>query len=93
MVEGRRYIVCLNEKQRLRDVVSRQAILTQLEEKLNRQLAKSLIRNRGYARFLKAEQGAVRINSEAVERDARYDGKFVLLTDMTLPTQEVARAY
>jgi hypothetical protein len=55
--------------------------------------AKSLLGNRGYARFLKTEQGTVCINSEAVERDARYDGKFVLLTNTALPTQEVARAY
>jgi DNA-binding transcriptional ArsR family regulator len=93
LVEGRRYIVCLNEEERLRDAAARQAILAQLEEKLHGQGAKSLIGNRGYARFLKAQRGAVQINPQAVERDARYDGKFVLLTDTSLPTEEVARAY
>jgi hypothetical protein len=92
-VEGRRYIVCLNEEERLRDAAARQAILEKLDEKLQRKGAKSLIGNRGYARFVKAERGAVRINTEAIERDARYDGKFVLLTDTSLPAEEVAKAY
>ncbi|MBW2308978.1 MAG: hypothetical protein JRG73_18810 [Deltaproteobacteria bacterium] len=76
----------------LRDAASRQAILTQLEDKL-KQGAKSLIHNRGYERSLKAESCAVRIDLDAVERDVRYDGKFVLLTDTKLPTQEVAEGY
>ncbi len=93
LIEGRRYIVCLNEQERLRDAAARQAILAKLEEKIQSKGAKSLIGNRGYAWFLKAEQGAVRIDPEAVERDARYDGKFVLLTDTSLPAEEVAKAY
>ena len=50
-VEGRRYVVCLNEDEARKDAADREAIVTALREKL-RQGDKSLIGNRGYRRYV-----------------------------------------
>ena len=92
LVEGRRYVVCRNPEEAERDERSRQAIVERLKDEL-RGGAKGLIGNKAYRRFLKTTPGALRIDERAVERDARLDGKFVLRTNTTLPTEEVALAY
>ena len=91
-VGGRRYLVCRNPEEAQKDQVAREAILAQLEEVLS-QGPRGLIGNKGYRRFLKIAKGSVRIDPEAVERDARLDGKFVLATNTDLPAAEVARSY
>lgn len=93
MVEGRRYIVCLNEEEVAREKAARDAMLKRLEDKITTGGAKSLVGNKGYARFLKIERGSVRINDQAVATDARFDGKFVLSTNTELPSEEVAKTY
>ncbi len=92
-VGDRRYIICLNEEEAIRDKAAREAMLKRLEEKLTTGGTKSLVGNKGYARFLKMERGSVRINEQAVAADARFDGKFVLTTNIELPAEEIARAY
>ncbi|MBU1339859.1 MAG: IS1634 family transposase [Acidobacteria bacterium] len=88
-----RYIVCLNEEEARKDAAAREEILERLREKLSRGEAKSLLGNRGYARYLKMSKEAVRINDAAVNAEARYDGKFVLRTNTELEAAEVAQTY
>ena len=92
-VEGKRYVICVNEEEAVKDALARDAIIADLEEKLEKKGAKSLIANRGYGRYLVAEKGALRINFDAVRNDARFDGKFVLRTNTDLSAEEVAQAY
>jgi hypothetical protein len=91
-VEDRRYIVCWNPQEAAKDAAERQAILEALEDKL-KQGAKSMVGNRGDKRFLKVEKGAVSIDQAKVEAEARFDGKYVLCTNTTLPAAEVAVQY
>jgi len=91
-VEDRRYIVCYNPQEAAKDAADRQAILKALEDKL-KQGAKSMVGNRGYRRFLKVERGAVSLDAAKVEAEARFDGKYVLCTNTTLPAAEVAVQY
>ena len=91
-VEDRRYIVCSNPQEAAKDAADRQAILKALEDKL-KQGAKSMVGNRGYRRFLKVERGAVSLDAAKVEAEARFDGKYVLCTNTTLPAAEVAVQY
>jgi hypothetical protein len=93
VVGDRRYIVCLNEEEAAKDRAAREAILERLQERIAKQGAKSLVGNKGYARFLKMQRGSVEIDQEAVQADARYDGKFVLRTNTDLAADEVARTY
>ena len=64
-----------------------------LVERLARGGLKGLVGNRGYRRYLRIERAKVEIDEGALKREARYDGKCVLLTDGDLPAEEVALAY
>jgi transposase len=91
-VDDRRYIVCLNEKQARKDAADREAIIAALEEKLTAD-PKSLVGNTGYRRYLKIKGHGIAINQDKVKDEARYDGKWVLKTNTTLPTAQVALKY
>ena len=92
-VDKRRYVVCFNPEEAKKDVEVRKAILAKLEERLNRKGPKSIVGNKGYARFLSVAKGGVAINQKAVKADQRLDGKFVLITNTTLSAAEVAQTY
>lgn len=92
MVDGRRYIVCYNPQEADRDAAEREAIVKSLEDRLKEGVGQ-LVGNRGYRRFLRAHRGAITIDRTKVEADARYDGKFVVRTNTSLPAQEVAVQY
>ena len=92
-VGARRYVICRNPQEALKDAATREAILDKLRQTVAKQGPKAVIGNRGYARFLKVAKGSVSVDEEAVKRDARLDGKFVLTTNTDLPTAEVAQTY
>jgi hypothetical protein len=92
-VGDRRYVVCRNPLEAKKDKAVREALLSKLEKIMAEQGPKALIGNRGYARFLKVEKGSVSINREAIDNDARLDGKFVLTTNTDLAADEVALTY
>jgi len=92
LVGAHRYVVCLNEEEERKDEAAREAILGRLREKLAGG-AKSLIGNKGYARYLRPRKGAFEIAEDKVAADARYDGRFVLRTNTDLPAAEVAQTY
>jgi transposase len=92
MIWDRRYIVCVNEDQAKKDAADREAILQGLQEKL-RQGGKKLVGNKGYRKYLKAVGRGFEIDEEKIGEEARYDGKWVLRTNTTLPAAEVALKY
>lgn len=91
-VDDRRYIVCHNPPEAVKDAADRAAIVQALTDRL-REGAKQLVGNRGFRRFVRVERGAVTLDRQRVAADARYDGKFVLRTNTTLPAAEVAVQY
>jgi transposase len=91
-VECRRYVVCLNPEEAEKDRADREAILASLEEALKKG-PKSLVGNRGYRRYLKVERGSVTIDRAKAKQEARYDGKFVLRTNLKLDAGDVAVKY
>lgn len=92
LVDGRRYIVCRNSRQQRKDEAARQAIIEALEERIKNN-PKGLVGNRGYARFLKVNKGGMIINREKIEEESRFDGKWVLRTNMGLSAEQVALKY
>jgi hypothetical protein len=92
-VHDRRYIVCRNPIEARKDKAAREGMVTKLEHIITEQGPKALVGNRGYARFLKIDKQSVSINHQAVQADARLDGKFVLTTNTDLTPSEVARTY
>jgi len=91
-LNGKRYIVCLNPKQARKDARDRQAIIDSLKEKV-RTNPKSLISNKGYRKYIKIEKESVRINQDKIQRESRFDGKWVLMTNTTFSAEGIALKY
>ena len=92
-VEGRRYIVCLNEDEARKDAADREAIVASLQEKLHSG-EKSLVGNKGYRRYLSSTgPDHFQIDEAKIKEEARYDGKWVLRTNADLDAAEVALQY
>jgi hypothetical protein len=91
-VGPRRTIVCFNADQAKKDRADRDAIVRALESQLH-QGDKSLVGNKGYRKYLKTAGSHFEIDPARVETEARYDGLWVLQTDLELPAAEVALRY
>ena len=93
-VGPRRYVVCRNEDQARKDQADRQAIVAGLREQLKRG-DKSLVGNKGYRRYLKVPpgRGHFEIDDQKTLQEARYDGVWVLQSDMELPAPDLALRY
>ena len=89
----RRYVVCLNEEQRRKDAADRQAIVEALREQLKRG-DKTLVGNKGYRKYL-TKEGNQRftIDEAKVKEEARYDGLWVLQTNLADEPKIIAAAY
>jgi hypothetical protein len=92
-IDERRYVVCLNVDQAKKDRADRAAIVAALEEQL-KQGDKSLVGNRGYRKYLKRSKTHFEIDPQKIKSEARYDGKWVLRTDLDeLSAEDVALRY
>lgn len=91
-VGDKRYIVCLNPKQARKDAQDRAAIIQSLEEQLKRG-AKKLVGNKGYRKYLKVDRESISIDMNKVEEEAKFDGKWVLRTNMKLSAANIALKY
>lgn len=89
---GRRFVVCRNDEHLRKDRHDRAAILDALREQLKRG-AKSFVGNKGFRRYLKTGGAKFEIDEDKVREEERYDGTWVLRTNTTLPTEEVALKY
>lgn len=92
IVDDRRYIVCLNERQARRDAADRKAIIDSLQEKL-KSTPKSLVGNKGYRKYLTMDRDCVSINEKKITEETRFDGKWVLRTNTELTAEQAALKY
>jgi transposase len=92
VLNGKRYIVCLNSKQARKDARDRQAIIDSLEEKIKTN-PKSLIGNKGYRKYLKIERDSVSVNQDKIQWESRFDGKWVIITNTNFSAEQVALKY
>lgn len=92
LLNDRRYVVCVNEDQAKKDAADRAAILSALEQKL-KQGDKSLVGNKGFRRYLSTTDNTFRIDYDKAQAESRFDGKWVLRTNTTLPAAEVGLKY
>lgn len=91
-VGDNRYIVCLNTKQARKDAQTREAIVESLKEKIRKDKSK-LVGNKGYRKYLRLERDSVKIDYDKIEADSRFEGKWVLKTNTSLPADQVALKY
>jgi len=92
IVNDRRYIICLNEDQAKKDAMDREAIVAALKDKI-KQSEKALVGNKGYRKYLKLSGTRFQIDEDKIKEESRYDGKWVLTTNTSLPSREVALQY
>jgi len=92
MHEDTRYIVCLNPRQARKDKADRDMINESLKDRI-KSGAKSMIGNKGYRKYLRVSKDTIRIDESKVKDEERYDGKWVLTTNMDMPADKVALKY
>ncbi len=92
-VDGRRYVVCLNDEQAKKDRMDREAIVLALQEQV-KQNAKSMVGNKGYRKYLQDDGKKFVIDEAKVKRESRFDGRWVLQTDLCeMSAEDVALKY
>ena len=89
----RRYVVCRNPDQARKDAATRAQLLAALEAKLRSDGPKSVVANKGYKRYLKAEKDAFVVDFDKARDEERFDGMWVLRTNTELSAVEVALRY
>jgi transposase len=90
--DKRRYVVCVNEDQAKKDRLDREAVVASLRDALGKG-DKSLVGNKGYRKYLRTGGKQFAVDEDKIQEEARYDGKWVLTTNMDLPAREVALKY
>lgn len=90
--DARRYVVCLNIDQAKKDRLDREAVIASLKDALKNG-DKSLVGNKGYRKFLRGGGKQFTVDEDKINKEARYDGKWVLTTNTDLPAAEVALKY
>ncbi len=92
-VDERRYVVCLNDEQAKKDRADREAIVSALRQQV-KQSAKSMVGNKGYRKYLRDDGKKFAIDEAKVKRESRFDGKWVLQTDLDeMSAEDVALKY
>lgn len=99
-VDGKRYVVCLNDQEAKRDERTRKAILATLPQELEeinsgKKSSCSLLNNATKRRLVRQlKTGKFVLDKGAIRKEAIYDGKYVLRTsDRRLSTAEVVIQY
>jgi transposase len=87
-----RYILCLNPRQARKDKADRDIIVESLRDRI-KSGAKTMIGNKGYRKYLQVTKGAIKINDSKVMEEERYDGKWVLTTNLDMPADRIALKY
>lgn len=100
---GRRHVVCRNKIEVEADAARRAEIVETVRTKhLDRpcrastKRAQKLLTNAAFGRYLTAVDGLVVLDPKKIAGDARYDGKWVLRTNIRstdAPKEEIARLY
>lgn len=91
-VDDRRYVVCLNEDQAVKDRHDREALVESLKSALKAG-DKQLIGNRGYRKYVKTSGERFVIDDNKIKAEARFDGKWVLTTNTGVAARELALKY
>lgn len=92
-IEGEgRYIVCYNPFEAKRQREKRKVFKRYLRKKVNTATLKEWVIKNGYKKYVNFE-GSVSVNEQKIKDESQYDGKWILLTNTTLPQKEVALQY
>jgi len=88
-----RLLVCYNPERAVLDAEKREDILDRIRKKIKDGNILLLIDNPSYKRFLKIQGKAPKLDAEAIERDAAYDGMYVLTSNTKLSGGQIIETY
>lgn len=88
-----RLLVCYNPERAILDAEKREDILDRIRKKIKDGSILSIVDNANYKKFLKIEGPTPKIDPEAIERDATYDGMYVLTSNTKLSPGVVIDTY
>jgi len=94
-LDGRRYVICFNPEEAKKEAADRETIIASLQDKL-KQGPKALVGNKGFRKYLNIKGEALSVDWSLASAEARYDGKYVLVTNLPpkqLSSAEVALRY
>ena len=93
VIEGKRYILCYNEQRAKKDKHDREAIIASLKDKLE-ESDKNLVGNNGFRKYLKSsKEEHFTIDEKKIAEEAKYDGMWVLTSNLQDSPSEIARKY
>lgn len=84
--------MCYSPRGAEEDRRAREAIVAHLQEEIAAGSVRAWLRGPA-RRYLRAPEGKVELDQEAIEEGARYDGKWVLRTNTELSAEEAGLAY
>lgn len=89
--QPKRYIVCFNPIETTHNREARMSALSKLKMKSNMKL---LIHNNLYRKLITVDKdNSIKINEDKIKEVEEYDGKWVLLTNTEMKTEEIAQRY
>lgn len=90
----RRYIVAFNPVEASYEKKKREAFRKALEQKVQKRGLKDWLIKNGYKKYIRFLEGSgLEIDEKRFDKEAIYDGKWVLLTNTKLPAKDVALHY
>ncbi len=93
LINERRYIVCYNPEQAGYEQKKRASFREILVKKVELNTLKDWIVKNGYKKYISIKGGEVELDEEKLEREAVYDGMWILLTNTSLSSREVSLYY
>ena len=92
--DGEAYVVCLNKVRAAYEKTRRREIVARLRALLKKNPSGSaLLKNTFYRPYVRLDGKLVSLDQEALRRQQRYDGKYVLRSHSQLTPEEIYRAY
>jgi transposase len=88
-----RLLVCYNPERAILDAEKREDILDRIRKKIKDGSILSIIDNANYKKFLTIKGQVPKIDPEAIERDAAYDGMYVLTSNTKLAGGQIIETY
>lgn len=85
--------VCYNPERARLDAEKREDIIERIQTKIKDGSILSVVDNANYKKFLKITGNAPKLDPDAVERDALYDGMYVITSNTKLNGSELIETY
>lgn len=92
-LDGRRYIVCHNPEEAIKERIKRDYFHKILEKKVYTRSTKDWIVKNGYRKYITIENAEINIDEEKFKQESQFDGTWILMTNSGLSSEELSGYY